>query len=214
MPRLRQVPRSETDNPVVIGCYDRIFPGRDPATDPGTETGTPGNWWTVFALVPDVLQHAIRGFALYQSPRRTLPADLRELAQTRVGWAVGSQFVFSQHSKACRGADIPDEKIEAIPGWQVCDLFDARERAVLAYADALALDHGRVSDDVFAALRRHLPDEQILELTYIASLYIQHAIMSRALRTEFDDRDESCVEIAAPEGFDAKVGLRIAGGAA
>ena len=38
-------------------------------------------------------------------------------------------------------------------------------------------------------------DEQILELTYIAALYLQHAVMSRALRTEFDDRPEPIVEV-------------------
>ena len=47
------------------------------------------------------------------------------------------------------------------------------------------------------ALRAHLGDEEILELTYIAALYLQHAVMSRALRTEFDDRAEPVVEVAA-----------------
>jgi alkylhydroperoxidase family enzyme len=211
MPRLREVSRSETDDPVVIGCYDRMFGDRDPVAQPGTATGTPGNWWTVFALVPDVLKHAVRGFALYQSPKRKLPPDLRELGQARVGWAVGSQFVFSQHAKACRAAGLSDEQIAAIPGWQVSPLFDARQRVVLAYADALALDGGRVADDVFNALREHLTDEQILELTYISALYVQHAIMSRALRTEYDDVDERVVEIAAPEDFDPMTGLNIAG---
>jgi hypothetical protein len=48
---------------------------------------------------------------------------------------------------------------------------------------------------VFAALREHLSDEQILELTYITCLYEMHATMSRALRTEWDDRDEPIVEV-------------------
>jgi hypothetical protein len=47
----------------------------------------------------------------------------------------------------------------------------------------------------------------VLELTYITALYLQHAVMSRALRTEFDDRDEPIVEVAAPDGAD--VGLDI-----
>lgn len=211
MPRLREVSRTETDDPLVIGCYDRMFDDRDPVAEPGTATGTPGNWWTVFALVPDVLKHAVRGFTLYQSSKRKLPPELRELGQARVGWAVGSQFVFSQHAKAARAAGLSPEQVAAIPGWQVSPLFDARQRVVLAYADALALDGGRVADEVFDALREHLTDEQILELTYITSLYVQHAIMSRALRTEYDDVDERIVEIAAPEGFDEKVGLNIAG---
>jgi len=66
---------------------------------------------------------------------------------------------------------------------------------VLAYTDCLAYDHGRVPDGLFDALRAVLPDEEILELTYITTLYLQHAVMSRALRTEFDDRAEPVTEV-------------------
>ncbi|MFC7495138.1 MULTISPECIES: carboxymuconolactone decarboxylase family protein [unclassified Nocardioides] len=188
MPRLRQVPRADDNAPIVTTMYDHVFgKGRDPVAEPGTADGTPGDWWTVMALVPDVLDHAVRGFALYRSDRRMLDPVLRELGQTRVGWTVGSQFVFSQHCKALRALDVDEEKIAAIPGWQVSDRFDEAERAVLAYADALVHDGGRVADEVFERLRQHLTDEQVLELTYITALYQMHAVMSRALRTELDD---------------------------
>lgn len=212
MPRLREVPRAEAHEEVVLGSYQRLFGDRDPVAEPGTATGTPGNWWTVFALVPDVLRHAVRGFALYQSSKRVLPPNLRELGQTRAGWALGSQFVFSQHCKSCRAAGVSEEKIEAIPHWQLSDAFDDGERALLAYTDALALSGGRVPDAVFAALKEHFSDEQILEFTYITSMYVQHAIMARALRVEWDDRDDPCVEIAAPEDYDVATGLNLAGG--
>ena len=102
MPRLREVPRADAP-PQVQQIYDFIFgAGRDPVAEPGTETGTPGNWWTVFALVPDALMHAVAGFAFYRSPARLLDPRLRELGQMRAGWARGSQFVFSQHCKAGR----------------------------------------------------------------------------------------------------------------
>jgi alkylhydroperoxidase family enzyme len=204
MPRLRQVPKAEATENVVLQSYQRLFGDRDPVAKPGTATGTPGNWWTVFALVPDVLRHAVRGFALYGNPRRVLPPELRELGQTRVGWVIGSQFVFSQHCKSCRGVGISEEKIQAIPAWAVSDVFSPVERAVLAYADALALEGGRVADGMFDALRQNLTDEQILELTYMTSLYVMHATMSRALRLEYDDRAEPVVEIAAPESFTAR----------
>jgi len=198
VPRLRQVPRSEAA-PSVLPLYDLLFgPDRDPVGEPGTATGAPGDWWTVFALVPDVFDHAVGGFALYQSTTRSLDPQLRELGQTRVGWARASQFVFSQHCKSCRTAGISEEKIAAIPSWSVATCFTPIERAVLAYTDALVYDGGRVADGVFAALRAELSDEEILELTYITAMYDMHAVMSRALRTEFDDLDEPIVEIAAP----------------
>ena len=199
MPRLRQVPRAEAD-PIATRMYDMLFDERDPVAEPGTETGTPGNWWTVFALVPDCLKHAIEGFKFYRDPARKLDPQLRELGQTRAGFTRGSQFVFSQHCKSCRSVGLSEEKIQAIPHWTVSTDFSELERAVLAYTDALVLEGGRVADAVFDVLKAHLSDEEILELTYITALYEMHAVMSRALRLEYDDVDERIVEIPAPGG--------------
>jgi alkylhydroperoxidase family enzyme len=201
MPRLRQVPKAEAEAPIVTVMYDHLFEGRDPVAEPGTATGSPGDWWTVFALVPDVLEHAVQGFGLYQSPRRLLDPVLRELAQARAGWAGGSQFVFSQHCKSLRALGVQDALIDGLPHWAAAPCYDEVQRLVLAYADCLVLDRGRVPDGLFDALRAHFSDEEILELTYIAALYLQHAVMSRALRTEFDDRPEPVVEVFV-EGLD------------
>lgn len=200
MSRLREVPRSEVTDELTLRMYDQLFGDRDPVAQPGTATGTRGDWWTVFALVPDVMRHAVRGFGFYRSPKRLLAGELRELAQTRAGWARASQFVFSQHCKSCRAIGIPEEKIAAIPAWQVATCFSPVERAVLAYTDALVYDGGRVADGVFEALHAELTDEEILELTYTAAMYEMHATMSRALRLEFDDRDEPIVEVPGDEG--------------
>jgi alkylhydroperoxidase family enzyme len=212
--RLRQVPRSEVTSPVVMSMYQRLFGDRDPVTEPGTATGTPGNWWSVFANSPDVLEHAGRGFGLYAGPERKVPGELRELGQTRAGWLVGSQFVFSQHCKACHGYGFSDEKIEALKAWQVSDLFDPLERALLAYTDALVLGFGRVDQAIFDKLfELGFTDEQILEFTYITMMYSMHAVISRALRLEFDDRDDPIVEVPAPTDYKpANLGRQIAFG--
>lgn len=201
MARLRQVSKGETDDELVLQMYRQLFGDRDPVAEPGTSTGSPGDWWTVFALVPDVFRHAVQGFGLYRSPRRLLDPVLRELGQTRAGFARGSQFVFSQHCKSCRMLGMSEEMIAAIPSWSTSDAFSPVQRAVLAYTDCLVLEGGRVPDALFAELQRHLSDEEILELTYITAMYEMHAVMSRALRLEFDDRPEAIVELAAPEGF-------------
>ncbi|ASJ90215.1 carboxymuconolactone decarboxylase family protein [Porphyrobacter sp. CACIAM 03H1] len=203
MPRLREVPRAEADAKVAQPLYAQLFGERDPVAEPGTATGTRGDWWTVFANSPDTLRHAAQGFAYYRSPERKLDPVLRELGQTWAGWATGSQFVFSQHCKSLRGLGVSEAKIAALPVWQTSDEFEARERLTLAYADRLVCHQGRVPDALFAEVKAAFSDEEILELTYITCLYHMHAIMSRALRTEFDDRDEPVVEVPAPEGFDA-----------
>jgi len=205
---LRQVPRDEAPADVQK-VYDMLFGGRDPVAEPGTATGTPGNWWTVFARVPDCFRHAVAGFAFYRSADRSLDPKLRELGQARAGFLRESQFVFSQHCKAARDAGIEEVKIEAIPAWSAADVFSPVERAVLAYTDELVLQNGRVHDDTFARLKQHLSDEEILELTYITALYEMHAIMTRALRLEYDDVPERIVEVPAPSG---EKGLDFMGG--
>ena len=93
-----------------------------------------------------------------------------------------------------------EEQISAIPHWSATNLFSDVERAVLAYTDDLVLQGGRVADGTFAALREHLNDVQIIELTYITCTYEMHATMTRALRLEFDNVDERVTEVAVPEG--------------
>jgi alkylhydroperoxidase family enzyme len=199
MPRLSQISKAEAD-PLAQRLYEALFGARDPVAEPGTATGTPGNWWTVFAGSPDTFKHQLDGFQYYRSPNRKLAATLRELGQIRAGYTCGSKFVFSQHCKAARAAGLSDAQVAAIPHWSVSDLFSPLERAVLAYTDCLTLSHGRTPDGVFDTLKEHLGEEEIIELTYITSMYMMHAVVSRALRLEYDDMDEPVVEVPAPVG--------------
>ena len=54
---------------------------------------------------------------------------------------------------------------------------------------------------MFDALHEHLSDEEILEFTYITMTYTLHAVMSVALRLEYDNRADPIVEIAAPDDY-------------
>lgn len=204
MPRLKQAGR-EANNPYANQIFDVLFGDRDPVQEPGTPTGTPGNWWTVFNIVPDAFEHTTEGFRFYRSGKRLLDPKLRELGQTRAGYAVGSQFVFSQHCKACRDVGLTEAQITALPHWSTADCYSAIERAVLAYTDALVLQRGRVPDGVFASLKTALSDEEILELTYVTCTYMMHAVISRALRLEYDDVDDRVVELDPGGGLNSDV---------
>jgi alkylhydroperoxidase family enzyme len=199
MPRLRQVTRDQaTGN--IRKYYDQLFGERDPVAQPGTATGTPGHWWTVFALVPHIFDHATSLFGMVADKSLSpLDAKLRELAIMRVGFTQASKFVYSQHCKAARRFKISEAQIAAIPGWQVSDAFSPQERAVLAYVDCLILEGGRVPDGTFAALHSHLSDENIMELTYHALTYNLHAVTCKALRLEYDDVAERIVEVPVPK---------------
>ena len=105
--------------------------------DPSGLARWKGQWVTVsdkvdavFALVPDCLKHAVDGFQFYRDPSRKLDPCLRELGQTRAGYSRGSQFVYSQHCKACRSVGLSEDKIEAIPHWQLSNAFSELETSL------------------------------------------------------------------------------------
>ena len=202
MPRLKQVSREKAPAN-VLKFYDALFGSRDPVTEPGTATGTPGNWWTEFALVPYVFQHATDHFGMFgmfaEKSVSNLDPTVRELAIIRTGFAQGSQFVFSQHCKAARRFGLSEDQIAAIPNWQISEAFSAKERAVLAWTDALTLQGGRASNALFDELHTHLSDEDILELTYHTLGYNMHAVCCKALRLEYDDVDERVQEVPTPD---------------
>lgn len=196
MPRLTPLSRSQVRKDMQEK-FDGVF-GKDvdPVVTPGSASGTPGNWWTVWARVPD----ALNGFSGYSMANAKLDAKMRELALVRTGFVIGSQFVFSQHCKGARRNGVDEKKIQDIPSWWISENFTPKERALLAWVDGMVLQQGRVHDKYFAALKSHFSEEEILDLTYFTGIYIIHATATKALRLEYDDVPERVVEIPVPEG--------------
>ena len=197
MPRLKPVSKVEA-SPEIQELYQQFFGDRDPVAQPGTATGTPGDYWTTFALVPDLLFDARKSLSLLLSPGRILPAHLRELAIVRTGIVGDSRFEYSQHMKVARMVKVSDDKLNAIKGWTTSDQFTPQERAVMAATDELVA-RNLVEDETFAALKKHLSDPQIMELFYVIALWRMHGMIVRALHLEYDnDTTARMKEIPAP----------------
>lgn len=194
MPRLRQVPRAEAP-PEINAHYDLVFgKERDPLAEPGTATGTPGNWHTIWAQSPKILS-AFQGFGYRDA---SVDMKLLELAIMRTGYLRRSQFVFSQHCKGARAAGVSEEKIAAIPQWSSAGCYGQTERNVLTFIDALMLEDGRMPDQLLEDLKADLSEVQILELAYLAKSFDMHATLCVAFRLEYDDVPERVVEIPRP----------------
>ncbi|HYU20555.1 MAG TPA: carboxymuconolactone decarboxylase family protein [Chloroflexota bacterium] len=105
----------------------------------------------------------------------------RELAICRVGQLNGAQYEWDHHVPLARREGITDGQVAALGGWRSSDQFDARERAVLDYADAMTRDVA-VPDDVFETLRTYLGEREILELTATIGFYNMVSRVLVALR--------------------------------
>ena len=77
---------------------------------------------------------------------------------------------------------LTEDKILAIPDYPTNPLFDGRERAALAYADAMSGAGVQVDDVLFGRLRQHFTDDQLVELTTVIAWENASSRFNRALR--------------------------------
>jgi AhpD family alkylhydroperoxidase len=114
-----------------------------------------------------------------------IPRLLRELAIVRTAQIAGSAYELNQHLPMARAAGATQAQLDALPKWRTSDLFDDRQRALLAYVDAMA-SGGEIDDATFAALERHFTPQEIVELTVTVASYYGTALIIRALRIEVE----------------------------
>ena len=121
------------------------------------------NLYKAVANSPRVLRDFMRlGNALLA--RTELEPKLRELAVLRVAKLCGSEYEWTQHVPIALEMGASQEQIEAIAGWKESAVFSDIERAVLEYTDEVA-QNVNVKEGTFAALQKHLSEQNIVELT-------------------------------------------------
>jgi alkylhydroperoxidase family enzyme len=118
----------------------------------------------------------------------TLPGRLRELIVIRIAIVHAATYVLGQHVPTLAEADgVSAAECEALKDWRHAACFDAAEQAALDWCDCVTAG-GSVADDVFAALQRHYPERQILEMTVLVATYNMHVRVVRALEIAPEDR--------------------------
>jgi alkylhydroperoxidase family enzyme len=102
--------------------------------------------------------------------RLRLDRDLTVLIESHVATLNGCTFCLDLvQAMALRRNPALREKLGRLDAFRTDPLFSARERAALAYVEAIARDH-RVDDVTFAALRRHFDESEIVEITWVNAL--------------------------------------------
>jgi alkylhydroperoxidase family enzyme len=77
---------------------------------------------------------------------------------------------------------LSDEKLLAVNEYATSQLFDARERTALEYADSMTITAREVTDELFARLRSFFDEDAIVELTEVVAWENASAKFNRALR--------------------------------
>jgi alkylhydroperoxidase family enzyme len=114
-----------------------------------------------------------------------VPQRLRSILLLRTASRVGCPFWIDANSAGGRVYGLTDEEIVAIRGGSL-DGFAAPEQALLRMADAMAETPSNISDELYAELRRHFSEEQLIELAASAAQENYRARYNRVFDVQSD----------------------------
>jgi AhpD family alkylhydroperoxidase len=99
--------------------------------------------------------------------------QLLELIKLRASQINGCAFCVQFHILQGEGLGIPADKLNLVVVWRETPLFSSRERAALAWTEALTLLTAGVSDEVYAQARAEFSEQELTFLTSaIASINV------------------------------------------
>ncbi|HEX8103773.1 MAG TPA: carboxymuconolactone decarboxylase family protein [Solirubrobacteraceae bacterium] len=104
-------------------------------------------------------------FELALERSKALDVTVRELVQVKAASVAGCEYCLDIGSWNARTHGVSEAQLRDLHRHADSPHFSAAERAALDYADAMTRTPVRVPDDVFAALREHFDDRQLVELT-------------------------------------------------
>lgn len=104
------------------------------------------------------LEQYVRGSGLEHS--------LLELVKTRASQINGCAYCLDMHTKDARAAGETEQRLYLLPSWREAPFYSARERAALAWTEAVTqLDPHGVSDELYRATREHFDEKALTDLT-------------------------------------------------
>ncbi|ADV01492.1 carboxymuconolactone decarboxylase family protein [Alicycliphilus denitrificans] len=95
-----------------------------------------------------------------------LEHGLLELVKTRVSQLNGCAFCLDMHTKDARAAGESEQRLYLLPAWREAPCYTERERAALAWAEAVTLlKDQQVPDEVYEQARRQFDEKALVDLT-------------------------------------------------
>ncbi|MCC6319893.1 MAG: carboxymuconolactone decarboxylase family protein [Phycisphaerales bacterium] len=95
-----------------------------------------------------------------------LDRTLLELAKTRASQINGCAYCIDMHTKDARAAGETEQRLYALSAWRETPFFTDRERAALAWVEAVTLIHeSHIPDALYDEARAHFSEKELLDLT-------------------------------------------------
>jgi len=142
------------------------------------------NLHRALARSPNSLRNFLRlGNSLLQYGQ--LPPNLRELAILRIAQMTGADYEWAHHVPIAKQAGVSASQIEALSHWRDAEEFNARERSILDYVEAITNTRD-VPDSVFEAVRSQLSEEDVVELTLVCGFWGMVAAILLALKIDLE----------------------------
>lgn len=110
--------------------------------------------------------HAMLRLESFVQKSSKLEGSLLALVKMRASQMNGCAFCIDMHSKDARANGETEQRLYALSGWRETTFFTNRERAALAWTEALTLiTEGHASDDVYAEVRQEFSEEELVNLS-------------------------------------------------
>jgi AhpD family alkylhydroperoxidase len=101
---------------------------------------------------------------------KSVDEHLKNLARLRSAQLIGCEWCLDFGSYLAQKAGASAEQLRELATWRDSSLFDPAERLVLEYSEAMSRTPVEVSDELFARLKDHFEERQIVELTMVVAL--------------------------------------------
>jgi AhpD family alkylhydroperoxidase len=147
---------------------------------------------SVLAQNPGILR-AVAGFEFWSARSHAVDKKLKLLAEVRVATLVGCRYCLDIGSAIARGHGVTERQLLELDDYGASDAFDPRERAALEYATCVSSTPCDVPEELFARLRRHFDEPQLVELTAAITWENQRARFNHALCIPPDGFSEGAV---------------------
>jgi AhpD family alkylhydroperoxidase len=131
--------------------------------------------------------------------KSALPPELLDLVDYRVSQINGCAFCLDMHSKDLRARGETEQRLYMISAWRdAAHLYSARERAALAWAEAVTTLAGHeVPDDVYEQANKEFNEKELAELTFAIVAINGWNRLNIAFRTPAGDYKSSVKRAAA-----------------